>query len=986
MFQDIAIQKLLIKGGKMKHIVIVVFSVLFLLFTISSFFADDTQFFSYYVTPDVWIIFDTSGSMSWDMQGCHTWGDGSEDYEGRDTDGDGLPNDARLYMVKNAIHGLVNDPEIDIRWGLASFYQSEYNGESDDWYRIPDAGFLYPVWSECYSSPSSYSRPNMWWHSATRPDAYEAFFMRVEMSEGAPAHLNAISEWVDNVTSSAPKKEFHAQGGTPLAGALRGVRYEYMSKIPSDNAKWCRGYYVILLTDGEPTYGIDTTDNVSWSGYNGSSPQWMKDQCYQEAESLMHTYIPPHGGDPDTVLPIKTYVIGIGMVGSGTLDSIAIAGGTEHYYPATNPEELQEVLRAIVSDIISQATSYAGAEVTSIQEEFITSTYEARMYLCTFIPSYKSIWEGHCKAVKLVTGTFNIDSIPDSLIYWDAGEILDTTHAASRMIYTEKNQTLLSFDTGNISAADLDVATIGARDSIINTVYAGRPSDTTGYLGDIFHSSPLRIRGPNYFYEDDDFYDYREYQNNNRDPMIYAGGNDGMLHCFNDSTGEEEWAFIPNDQLIYLKYLLIEHDYYQDGTIMAADIWFPNPAGTDSFKNEDEWTTVLIAGQRQGGSSYTALDVTDPYNMNFLFNFVDTMGNLGETWSNPVMFKIHKNSFSPTDERFFCFLGGGYWPDTLYDKFDPWSALPYGNSFFALDIVNMVAHNTSPTLGIDYWEIPAATQYVDSMVWPFPSQPAVIDTNLDTYADILLMGDYAGQLWKVNINGTDSADVIVDDWEAEILFNAPRPSNVGQEHLWQPIFFPPTAVTDGRRWWFYFGTGDRARAEKEGTVNRFYAIIDSTYTTPLTEADLKNVSDPSGGGPLTEAEILAGTYKGWYYIFTDFNFTDSIGKRDGEKATSFATVLMDTLIFTTFQPYNQNDPCISVSGIARLYKIYYKSGDWTGTIPSTIVGSGLPQAPRYTFDISGDGLQVINLPGQVIVQPTPGLGIRRKILWWHETY
>jgi outer membrane protein assembly factor BamB len=27
--------------------------------------------------------------------------------------------------------------------------------------------------------------------------------------------------------------------------------------------------------------------------------------------------------------------------------------------------------------------------------------------------------------------------------------------------------------------------------------------------------------------------------------LIYAGANDGMLHAFDDSSGEELWAFIP---------------------------------------------------------------------------------------------------------------------------------------------------------------------------------------------------------------------------------------------------------------------------------------------------------------------------------------------------------------------------------------------------------------------------------------------------------
>ncbi len=907
-----------------KHIIVSIFVLLLILCAANQLFADDQEFFSYSETPEVWITLDKSGSMD---------------------EGWGGPN-TRLYDVKDALYQLINDPEIYLRWGLATF-------------------------------------------SGNPTYAYQGFNEVVGMDYGDSAHLAEISKWIDHNETNG---EITAGGCTPLPGALRGARYRYMDDIDVDTtgARWCRRYFVLLLTDGEPTYGIDTTNynagKLSGTMGDCNTYEWMKTQCYWEANSLRRTWV-PYGTDStncEQEVDIKTYVIGVALE-SYTLDSIAIYGGTEHYYPANNPDSLNLALKKIIYDIISQVTSYAGAEVTSIQEQFITQQYEAKMYICSFFPSDAPIWEGHLKAVKLIAGTFQIDSIPDSLVYWDAGENLENTPVANRTIYSEKGYSLVTFDAANITKSDLGVASDSTRDSIINTVYSGSPSGTMGYLGDVFHSTPARIHGPNYFYEDDAFCNYRDSINTHREPMIYAGANDGMLHCFNDSTGDEMWAFIPNDQLPNLKNLLTEHRYYEDANAMAADVWFPNPPGTDDFKNKNEWRTVLIFGQRQGGWNYSALDVTDPYNPDFLFNFDTSMADLGETWSDPVIYKIHKDSLKKENDRFFVFLGGGYWADSLYDIYDTLS-LPFGNALYALDVVNMCG-NTTPAMGTDYWKIPPATDYSTSMVYPFPAQPSVIDTNLDSYHDMLYIGDVGGQLWKVVLNdGNDSSSVVVNDWEADIIFKAPKPNNPSADSLWQPIFFPTTFAWDGRRWWVFFGTGDRARASKDYTVNRFYAIIDSNYTIPLEEADLKRVSDD---GPLTEAEILAGTYKGWYIVFTDYNNTDQwLGSwlvRYGEKATSYPTVLMDTLIFTTFQPFDIQDPCISASGIARLYKMYYKTGSYAIAGPSEIIGTGLPQAPRYSFDISGEGLQIITLPGEVFVQATQSLGIRRKLLWWHET-
>jgi type IV pilus assembly protein PilY1 len=920
----------------MKYKIILLISVFLVLCSASQFLADDQQFFSYYVKPEIWLVLDTSGSMA-----------------------TGFGGDSRLYVAKDAIYQVINDPDINIRWGFATFYQ-EYVYIEHWW------------WGEWTWKGSNHNGTEY-----TPEYAYKAFFIRTPMGEPDSTHRAEISAWVDHIWEP-DSLELEADGYTPLPNVLRGAYVRFRKDISEDTtgARWCRKFYVMLVTDGEPTHGIDpdTYYEDTLAKWDANAPDKLGQTC-KEADSLRNLRIPASGGNPAQTIEVKTYVIGVGP-GLSNLNQIAEHGGTEHYYPANNPQELQDALEEIIYQIIKEATSYSGGEVTSIEEEFINTNYEARMYVCSFIPSMGPLWEGHLKAVKLTAGSFQIDSIPDSLIYWDGGEILNATVASDRTIYTEMNGYLVPFDEGNIEPSDLGVTTDEERDSIINTVYSGSPTGSTGYLGDIFHSTPLRIHGPRYFYEDDDFYIFRDSINATRDAAIYAGANDGMLHCFSDSTGEELWAFIPNDQLLNLKNLLVGHNYYQDANSMAADVWFPTSV-SDTFKNANEWNTILMLGQRQGGPNYSALEVTDPYNPNFAYRFDTTMAELGLTFSDPVTYKVHKDSFDRKNDRFFTFIGGGYWPDTLYDPYDPSSALPYGNGFYALDVYNM-SNTTSPIEGTDYWKIPPSTDYADSMFWPFPSQASIIDTNLDTYADILYIGDWGGQLWKVNINGQDSLDIIIDNWEANIMFKSPRPSTFADSALWQPIFYPATYASDGMRWWVYFGTGDRARAEKDSPINRFYALIDSNYTSPVTEADLKRISNDD---PLTEEEIQNGDYKGWYIIFTDFNPVDTI-TREGEKVVSQATVLLDTVIFTTFQPYENTDPCATASGIARLYKIHYKTGDFTNN--GEIIGSGLPQAPRYSFDISGEGYQIINLPGEIIIEETQSIGIRRKLLWWQE--
>ena len=142
-----------------------------------------------------------------------------------------------------------------------------------------------------------------------------------------------------------------------------------------------------------------------------------------------------------------------------------------------------------------------------------------------------------------------------------------------------------------------------------------------------------------------------------RNKMIYVGANDGMLHAFlagvyyidnvtgdgdgdgvadesrwiydPDETdcdgscpaeiasiGKELWAYIPSNLLSELKEVArpnygtdlgVDHRYMVD---LSPDVW-------DVFIDHDgdgdrEWRSVLLGGERGGGDTYFAIDVTDP--------------------------------------------------------------------------------------------------------------------------------------------------------------------------------------------------------------------------------------------------------------------------------------------------------------------------------------------------------------------------------------
>jgi len=589
------------------------------------------------------------------------------------------------------------------------------------------------------------------------------------------------------------------------------------------------------------------------------------------------------------------------------------------------------------------------------------------MYLASFYPEESAFWEGHLRSVRLVAGGLSFENIPDSLLIWDAGDSLRNRNPSSRNIYGIKSGSVYSFNSSDFSAADLGVGTEAERDEVINLVRRGGSMvDTLSYLGDIFHSSPLRVGAPSFWYRDDGFVKYRD-SVSSRNALIYAGSNTGMLHAFSDETGEEKFAIIPENFVPEVKTLADSHRFYVDADAMAADIWFPEE-DADSFKDFDEWKTVLMAVQGEGGRGITCLDVTNPVTLppTLLFSFYDT-NNIGYTTSVPVMYKVRRMIGINTVERFFAFFGGGEWPDSMYNIYSPGSDVR-GNVIVAVDIQD--AANNSLVQGSNFWYIPAVTEDAGKMIYPFASAATVINLNsrVDNLYDVLYIPDLAGQLWKV-----DLSDSVVSNWEAKCIFQPTIPADSAQDSLWQPAFFAPLVerepATGGL--WLFYGTGDRAKIFKTPTDNRFYAIVDDmTDSVMLTEDSLKSVWTD---GAFDFPDDLS-TYSGWY-----LRFADSSGHID-EKVVSQASLFLDTLTFVTFEPTDFSGDCNMGSGGAREYSYNFRTGD--GRFRN--MGSGIPQAPRYSFDQSGGGYVVHQTSDSLWVESVTGLGTLKRVLQWKE--
>jgi hypothetical protein len=290
------------------------------------------------IKPYMLIIFDTSGSMTWNTAGGDTWGDGTMDpwgtrtcCPGQDTDGDTLRDDSRIYQSKTAIYQVVASTG-DITFGLMKYPQSFVSaGRRMDWYCCNQSSCSYGSCSSSGSNPGhDYLRYAGGCSSTTLTD-----YLVVQFSEES---ANEILMWMDNreysaanTPISASERELRADGSTPLGWTVQQARtYFSGTVIPGDSLRDCRPYYTVVLSDGEETCGGNPT------------------------AAVQQLYTIPYGG---TNYHVRTYVIGYALT-STTLNQMADYGddgllnGSRTAERADSSDQLAIIFSNIIEDTV----------------------------------------------------------------------------------------------------------------------------------------------------------------------------------------------------------------------------------------------------------------------------------------------------------------------------------------------------------------------------------------------------------------------------------------------------------------------------------------------------------------------------------------------------------------------------------------------------------------------------------------------------------
>lgn len=435
-------------------------------------------------------------------------------------------------------------------------------------------------------------------------------------------------------------------------------------------------------------------------------------------------------------------------------------------------------------------------------------------------------------------------------------------------------------------------------------------------LGDMVHSDPVFVAGPRTTYPDKwvtkygagtepenaKLYSTFRLKYADRQPIVYVGGNDGMLHAIKaDSTstgGSELFAYVPNAALKDMYQLAkgsYTHRYFVDGSATAADVFYDN-----------SWHTVLVGAMRSGGQSIFALDITDPSKLTegnasklVLWEFSDTDdSDLGFSFSQASVVRL-------ANGRWAAVFGNGY-NNTSADA----HVSTTGNAVLYLVDIETGALIKKIDTGVGYSADPDGLGRPNGL-----STPTAIDIDGDRVADVVYAGDLFGNLWKFDLDSS-----VVLNWNvATSASGVKAPLYVARDFAGkrQPITSRPVVARHplnivGQKALVMFGTGKYMETTDHAVVDQqqqtFYAIWDQGIAG-YQRSDL-----------LQQKVITESTFDGRSYRVTSdyeidwYNGNNGAGHKgwyidlptSGEREVTNSILRQGRVLFSTLIPSNQS--------------------------------------------------------------------------------
>jgi type IV pilus assembly protein PilY1 len=520
-------------------------------------------------------------------------------------------------------------------------------------------------------------------------------------------------------------------------------------------------------------------------------------------------------------------------------------------------------------------------------------------------------------------------------------------------------------------------------------------------LGDIVNSGVVYSGAPTTSINSSSYASFKT-TNAARTPAVFVGANDGMLHAFNATNGNELFGYIPSWLGPKLSALtnptyVNSHQSYVDGTPAVAE------AQVGSDGTEADWKTVLIGSTGAGGQGVFALDVTNPAtftasNVMWEFTHADDQ-DMGNVTGRPQILKMRTSAYNTTATyKWFAVVGSGL-NNYVTDSAGLFSSTGKP-ALFLLDLSKPAG--TAWTLDTNYYKVslPINSTLSATKATGLINFRAALGASREVTQ--IFMGDLHGNLWKL-----DFSLLGVADWNINKLssFNKgtisspdPYPLFIAKDGSGnvQPITMAPSLIFGPKPTASYvvFGTGKYIETSDKGSTTQqsMYMVYDNGSSSGDTVVSpAVRTSAISGRGRLKAGTATASTGIISVPAFTlgrassDTDSTQRSGwyadfPTSGERQISSASVFGNTVIFGSLIPGasgSSGGSCAAAGGGGYQYTVNIASGN--GTLTNSTVGimgeplvGNLSNATSYTISDS-TGRRTKTTTSQIIQQGSGGL-------------
>lgn len=478
--------------------------------------------------------------------------------------------------------------------------------------------------------------------------------------------------------------------------------------------------------------------------------------------------------------------------------------------------------------------------------------------------------------------------------------------------------------------------------------------------GDVLHSRPVVV---NY--------------GDSRGLVVFYGANDGVFRAVNGSqdtaigtvpAGGELWGLVLPEHYGQIDRLRNNSPElrFPSTTLASAqnkDYFVDGPTGV--YQKLTSTGVIdkayIYLTMRRGGRFIYALDVSTPTTPKVLWKISNSTAGfeeLGQTWSRPRLTLV------PGYADPVLIFGAGYSPN---EDSEPPVQANMGRGIYVVDAATgalvwsaVKSCNASTTTASNCLS-------VGTMDYSVPSEIAFVDRDNNGKTDKLYFGDMGGNLWRVDVNASLTANWTVTKLASLGCANGPCGFTSGVATTTpRKFFFPPAVLSVGVPGGsnpspfdaVMLGSGDRehplrntATGSAYNVTNRFYMIKDTAVTagtpgsygvSPYTNGVVETQSGSSYGLVNASASVTSDATTNYKFDTADAREGFYITFATGEKAVNAPLVVFGTTYFGTNKPTDPSAQCAANLGEARGYAV----DPFTGTKTSSVYpGGGLPPSP-----------------------------------------